>query len=172
MSESPTATTAEFPYYAYDEYLIIFAAGFPDNPIVPPQIKEYWHLFQTVILELQAQVQAHKAQLAVVVIPRSAQIHQAQYQEFVSKLLKDYDALHDSDWGNWDFSAPDQAVVNFMGGQNIPVLDLMPGFRAYDATHSEPLYFQEDIHFNQQGHQLTADMLCDWLVDEKLVPIE
>jgi lysophospholipase L1-like esterase len=171
-SEPVEEKSSDFPDYAYDRYLIIFASNFPDNPIVPPRIKELWTLFKAAFLELQTQVEAQNATLTVVIIPQAAQIHNAYYQRFVAEFLNKYDSLHDSDWDNWDLKTPNQAVVDFLIEQNIPVLDLMPGFQAYDATHNDLLYYQEDIHFNEKGHQLAADLMCDWLIEKALVPSE
>lgn len=172
-SSSPIAKASEkvdWPDYTYDEYLIIFAKNFPDNPLVPPSIKQLWQLFKVVVQKLQAEVDAQNAQLAVVIIPAGAQVHQKLYETWVSEFTKRYNLLGTRDV--WDVNAPDKAISNFMAEQNIPTLDLLPGFQAYAQTHDDLLYFERDIHFNEKGHQLAANLICDWLVDQELIPLQ
>jgi len=165
--ESVLAKSNDEPDYRDDENLIIFAEGFPDNPDVPPQIKAWWRLFETIVLELQKQVALHDAQLAAVIIPRDAQIHPELYQIHVNEFIKRYGTLGDT---VWDLAAPDKAILEFMNKHTIPTLDLMPGFQAYAQTHDDLLYFEQDIHFTQQGHRLAAGLMCDWLIEDGLVP--
>lgn len=164
--EPALANPKDFPDYAYDESLIIFAEGFPDNPGVPPRIKELWQLFEAIVQELQGQVKAHNAQMATVIIPADFQIHEEMYNYRVSKFQKRYGSLESLDW---DIEAPNKAIAHFMRQNNIPTLDLMPDFQVYDAAHDDLLYFSQDLHFNERGHQLAADLMCNWLVEEGLV---
>jgi lysophospholipase L1-like esterase len=102
-----------------------------------------------------------------VIIPRDAQIHPELYQMQVNELLKRYGTLGDT---VWDLEAPDKAILEFMNKHTIPTLDLMPGFQAYAQTHDDLLYFKQDIHFTDQGHRLAAELMCDWLIEDGLVP--
>ena len=163
---------SEFPDYAYNEFIIVFAVGFPDNPIIPPYVKELWALFKVVFQELQAEVEKQDAQLAVIIIPSQAQVHEELYVEWVAKYTKRYDSLKATSRDAWDPGAPNQAIVSFLAEQGIPTLDLMPGFQVYAATHDDLLYFREDIHFNEKGHQVATDLMCDWLIDTALIPTE
>jgi lysophospholipase L1-like esterase len=168
ISSQPTAKTSNLPAYAYDKNLIIFARGFPDNPIVPQHMKELWELFKAASLELQARVKAHSAQLAVVIIPVDAQVHETIYDKWVLKYVDEYGWLGTA----WDIGAPNKAISHFLVEHDIPMLDLMPNFQAYDETHDDLLYFRDNPHLNETGHQLAADLMCDWLIEDELVPLQ
>ncbi len=168
-SAKPAAKISNLPDYAYDNNLIIFASGFPDNPIVPQSTKELWDLFKATHLALQAEVEAHNFPIATVIIPRDAQTHEMVYHELASKYQKRYDdPLNETEW---DVTAPNKAIARFLTEHNIPNFDLLPGFRAYAETHPDLLYFPKDGHFNEKGHQLAARLMCGWLVENELLPL-
>jgi hypothetical protein len=159
------------PEFTHDEYLVIFLKDFPDNPLVPEPAKELWNKFKAVFRELKVKVLAHDAQLATVIIPGAGQVHQEIYNKWVAEYDNKY-ALLAAGRDVWDMSAPNKAINRFMTQQNIPVLDLLPGFQAYAQSHQDMLYFHKDIHFNEKGHQLAADLMCNWLVENELVPLK
>ena len=163
----PVTKTSDFPDYAYDEDLMIFAGDFPDNPAVPPSMKELWESFKAALLALQSEVEAHNFPMAVVILPRDVQIHETVYRELASKYQNRYnDPLIDTEW---DVTAPNQAIERFLTESGIPSLDLLPGFQTQAETHPDLLYFPVDGHFNEKGHQLAASLMCDWLVENKLL---
>ncbi|MBI1879929.1 MAG: hypothetical protein HYR94_17195 [Chloroflexi bacterium] len=170
--ELQTSESSGLPSYADDGAIIIFAKNFPDNPLVSPAVKNLWRLLKATFQELQAEVTSHQAKLSVVLIPGAFQIHQEIYNQEVAKLNHQYDDLLENGLGFWDIDAPNKAMRQFMAEQAIPTLDLLPGFQAYAQAHADLLYFREDTHFNEKGHQLAAQLMCNWLVDQKLVPLQ
>jgi lysophospholipase L1-like esterase len=166
-----TFNASDYPDFAEDEYLVIFTKNFPHNTLVPPRVQELWQLFKAILQQLQDQTEAHGAQLAVVLIPREAQVHPELYNERVNEYAKRYDLLQ-AGLDVWDISAPNQAIADLMIERDIPTLDLMPGFQTYAQTHDGLLYFEKDIHFNEKGHQLAANLICDWLVEQELIPLQ
>jgi lysophospholipase L1-like esterase len=138
---------------------------------VPPRVQELWQLFNAILQTLQAEVNRHGAQMGVVIIPREAQVHEELYVQRVSEYTKRYDLLQ-AGQDVWDMSAPDRAISEAMAELDIPTLDLMPGFQTYAQTHDGLLYFEKDIHFNEKGHQLAANLICDWLVEQELIPLQ
>jgi hypothetical protein len=166
--QSPTPT--DRPDFAYDEYLVVFLKNFPNNPLVPEPAKASWRLFKAAFQEFKAQAEAHEAQLGTVIIPGAGQVHQEIYSQWIAEYDNKYNLLA-AGKDVWDMSAPNKAISHFMTSQDIPVLDLLPGFQAYAQTHQDMLYFRKDIHFNEQGHQLAAGLMCDWLVENELVPL-
>ena len=70
----------------------------------------------------------------------------------------------------WDLEEePDKTIADFIASQSLPVLDLLPKFQAHDKSGSYDLYYEVDLHFNREGHYLTSDLVCDWLIDTGLV---
>jgi hypothetical protein len=170
--EFQTVETSALPDYAFDGNLIIFARNFPDNPLVSSAVKDLWRLFQVAFQELRAAVTTYQAKLGVVIIPGGFQVHDEIYQREVSLYTHRYDELLENGLDFWDISAPNKAISRFMAEQGIPTLDLLPGFRTYAQAHDDLLYFPEDRHFNEKGHQLTSQLMCNWLVEQAMVPLQ
>jgi hypothetical protein len=166
-SETPLAQPRELPAYAYDDKLIIFADGFPDNPLVAPPIKQAWASFQAALLALQHETQAHHSPLVGVILPNAAQVESATYSQWISKYQKRYTDLSKI---RWNRAAPNLAIARFLTEHQISNFDLLPNLQAYADTNSTLLYFMEDSHFNELGHQVTADLMCQWMIESKLVP--
>lgn len=156
------------PDFTTDPGLMIFARGFPDNPLIPPNIRTMWGLFSASLLELNRRVDDSGSHLAVVIIPRGQQVHQAMYEGWVAKYTGKFDGLRREDW---DVAAPNTATHELLQSQGVPTLDLLPGFLAYDQAHDDLLYFSHDGHFNEKGHEVAADLMCDWLMDAPLAPL-
>jgi lysophospholipase L1-like esterase len=84
--------------------------------------------------------------------------------------------VNDREWmpGRYGFmpegaSASDvswQRVRAFASANDIPYLDLLPAFRAYQGD--APLYFEYDNHLTVRGHELMARSLADHLVLQHL----
>lgn len=55
-----------------------------------------------------------------------------------------------------------QRVYGFASANNIPYVNLLPAFRAYNGD--APLYFQYDNHMTVRGHELMAHSLADHLI--------
>jgi hypothetical protein len=166
VAPAPAAPPRDLPDYAYDEDIIIFTKNFPENRLVSPPVKTMWALFQASLQQLQAEVAAQQIPLAAVIIPAGPQIHSALYEALVSKKEKQHKGLAGVEW---DVSAPDKAISRFLAHQNIPGLDLLADFQDYAQTHPDLLYFPKDGHFNSLGHQITAELTCQWLVENDLL---
>jgi len=52
----------------------------------------------------------------------------------------------------------------------VPVVDLLPAFRAWSAASKAPLYVEWDGHWNDSGHRLAADQIEQALLATKLIP--
>jgi hypothetical protein len=70
----------------------------------------------------------------------------------------------------WDINAPNRAINAFLAQEGLLTLDLTPSFQTYAATHNELLYFPDDQHFNELGQHLAAELMCDGLLEQGVVP--
>ena len=169
--DNPTETAVidlpDRPDYAADQSLMIFFRGFPNHPLIPPEIRHMWELFSASLLELDRRVDSTGSQFAAVIIPRGQQVHQAMYEGWVAKYTGKFHGLRREDW---DVTAPNTATRELLQGQGVPTLDLLPGFWAYDQSHDDLLYFSHDGHFNEKGHEVAADLMCGWLIETQLAP--
>lgn len=147
--------------------LVIYAPTFPGGPNMPPEVGETWAILQKIFAEFKQASAAMKAGLGVLIIPAREQAHQRYYQATYQQFSKRYGTslAHIA----WNYAQPDQALGRLFAQQDIPYLDLLPPLRAYDATGGPSLYFEEDGHFNQAGHRLTAELACQWIQEQQFI---
>ena len=132
-----------------------------------PELKKAWNVTRLLILEFKNEAERHGASLAVISIPFREQVYE--------KLLGSYFSGSGTERREWDVNKPDRILSTFLEDQRIPFLELMPDFRK--AAGKSALYYGidghvSDGHWNVNGHHLAGQLIYDWLVKEKLVPIE
>lgn len=118
------------------------------NPL--PVIENAWDVTEAIILELNREVEANEAQLAVLIIPAAPQI------------------VPPAEGAEWYCDAPNDQLTAFLAEAGIPYLDLLPAFREEALAGNGPYYFEKDFHMNVLGHELTSDLLHQF-VDETFV---
>lgn len=122
-------------------------------------------LTNAIIRELDREVTAQSgARLAVAVLTAQEQV----YTDLWNSLVDRYTPMRDVEW---DLEQPNRMVHGILDGANIPYVDLLPAFRARAEQPSELLHFRHDGHWTPAGEQLAADMIYDFLVQNRLVPI-
>jgi hypothetical protein len=144
-----------------------YAPDFPNGPNTPPEYVEAWAILNVIFRQLRETTISMEAQLGAIIIPERLQAHERYYQKSANEYVGRYGLTIATI--AWNYAAPDQALIKLFSTINIPTLDLLPIYRAYDATHSLPLYFERDRHLNQAGHQLTAEAVCQWVVENNFI---
>ena len=120
------------------------------DPDPLPIIENAWNVTEALILELEKEVEANGAQLAVLIIPAAPQIVPPQEGE------------------EWYCDVPNDQLTAFLDEAGIPYLDMLPAFRDEALAGNGPYYFERDFHMNALGHGLTSDLLYQF-VDETFV---
>ena len=64
---------------------------------------------------------------------------------------------------------PSRLLNTYLSENGIPFVDLLPLFYDYERVESKPLYFKNDIHLNEQGHKLVAQILLKSLLNERIL---
>lgn len=144
----------------------VFTQDFSHNPDTPPQLKKMWVLFQRLLTEMVKATTANGDQLGVMLIPEKRQVHQSQLNKQIKIMEQQFSDFYTV---QWDMTEPNRTLVNYFNQLQIPVLDLQPYFQAHELSGGYLLYLEDDIHYNQDGHRLTADILCDWLVKNEAI---
>ncbi|MFH1691095.1 MAG: SGNH/GDSL hydrolase family protein [Candidatus Omnitrophota bacterium] len=85
----------------------------------------------------------HQIKLMIVAIPFEEQV-------YAPKLV----------YEKYDFHLPQKYIEDFARTNNIPYLDLLPFLRSYVATHKESIFLKNDVHFNQQGHEIVGEQIA------------
>jgi hypothetical protein len=99
---------------------------------------------------LEKEVEANGAQLAVLIIPAAPQTVPPQEGK------------------EWYCDVPNDELTSFLDEAGIPYLDMLPAFREEALVGNGPYYFEKDFHMNTLGHDLTSDLLYQF-VDETFV---
>lgn len=120
------------------------------DPDPLPIIENAWNVTEALILELEKEVEANDAQLAVLIIPAAPQIVPPQEGK------------------EWYCDVPNDQLAAFLDEAEIPYLDMLPAFREEALAGNGPYYFEKDFHMNALGHELTSDLLYQF-VDETFV---
>lgn len=150
----------------------IIRAGHPTTPIPflvyqePPDesFEAAWQLTEAIILRLHQEVRQRGAALVVVLIAAPEQVYPAEG----ARLLARYPTLAAK---SWNLELPNQRLTRFLTAEQIPHVDLLPVFReaATDPT-TPPLHFRHDQHWTPAGHQLAAETIHGFLIEELDVP--
>jgi hypothetical protein len=149
----------------------VVRAGHPATPIPffvyqnPPNedFAAAWNLTEAIIARLNDEVARRRSQLVVVLVAAPEQV----YPQAWEATLAANPAMQNI---NWDLDAPNRRLAEFLEKQNIPYLDLLPVFRAAAAQPDSPhLHFRHDQHWTEAGHQLAAETIHDFLINEVAV---
>ena len=125
-----------------------------------------WALTDALLLQFRDVVASSDVPFAAVIIPDRRAVQDSDWQT----TQYQYAALRPELW-DADPLAPGTRVEKFLTAHNIPVLDMTPALRAWANDHpDERLYFENDGHFNPNGHTVTAGELSAWLLENNLVP--
>ncbi len=120
------------------------------DPDPVPIIENAWNVTEALILELEKEVEANDAQLAVLIIPAAPQI------------------IPPAEGQEWYCDVPNDRLTAFLDEAGIPYLDMLPAFREEALAGNGPYYFEKDFHMNALGHDLTSGLLYQF-VDETFV---
>jgi hypothetical protein len=166
LDKSGEATAAEQPL---DWRYYMHTANFSESEDVPPEVRQAWKLFWAVVDELHARVIGNDQQLVSVIIPADYQVNGWAREQLVETVLTP-DLGAEAAALNWDATEPNRSLVQLLESQNVPVLDLQPYFQGHDDAGGASLYFKNlGEHLNRDGQKLTADVMCEWLIQNKAV---
>lgn len=110
------------------------------DPDPLPIVEDAWAVTEALILQLDKEVAANDAQLAVLLIPAAPQIIPPEAGE------------------SWYCDLPNEQLTAFLADAGIPYLDMLPDFREEVLAGHGPYYFERDFHMNSLGHDLT--LIC------------
>jgi lysophospholipase L1-like esterase len=147
--------TSEIPIFWYDVYAEEYTS----------QWKEAWDITKALILRISRECKINKIGFLVVVIPDELEFRSDKWDEILDKnpqmrTLK------------YDLRKPERILSNFFDANKIGYLLLRPGFEKYTKETGKDLHFHyryDHLHWNAQGHTLTAELIYEKLKENKLV---
>ncbi len=129
----------------------------------PPEYGQAWQLTLAMLKAMRDELTRQNTNFAVFSNSQIWSTHPS-----VQKIMIFSDPLYTHTKFDWDY--PDKKIAQFLGEMNVSFLPLDPGFRTYAAQHNDDLLFFNEGHWNETGHQLAAELLYEWLVQQRLIP--
>ena len=129
---------------------------FEEADLTNPIIKKGCHLTQEAVKQAFDLCREIEASLVVVIVPTK---EQASWK-FAGPLLVKENFI--------DIDEPNRVMEEFCKTHGIPCLNLTSPFREKTETGVQ-LYFREDGHWNEKGHELGADLIYKFLVSKKII---
>ena len=105
-----------------------------------------WEVTAALLQEMDEEVSDSGAELLVALIPARLQIEPGAWQD----VLAQEEAWQQE---SWMLEQPVVRLQDTLKAQSIPYLNLLPAFRAA-AEQGNLLYFEQDAHWNENGHRL------------------
>ncbi len=141
------------------ELFVLFAQSYSS-----PRYTDAWKLTMELIRELRRQVENRGARFAVFLSPDRRQILPEAWQETLRCWPEAAKRI-------WNLDKPGQLLGDFLRHEGIPFFDLTAYLREHFARTGRSPFFDQDWHFNREGHRVTANLLHDWLGSTHLVPM-
>ena len=107
------------------------------------------------------------AKTAMVIVPLKQAIYYQLGSPYREQIEAGYPQLKQA-----NPNLPNQVMTQLMAAKGIPVFDLQPPFVAHLQAGGGVLYWDVDSHWNVPGNQLAGELIAQWLIEQKLVPID
>jgi hypothetical protein len=130
-------------------------------PEPPPRIALGWSMTEALLSKMERVTDAHGARFAVLLIPIEAQLSREEREALLRQEGVSAREIQ--------IDRPQRVLEAWGARAAAPVIDLLPAFRAWYETHPDELYLPEG-HWNEQGHEVAADVAADELIARGLVP--
>src|SRR3972149_3683651 len=85
---------------------------------------------------------------------------------YICAFIQNFPALRNI---SLDMDKPSRLLNTYLSENGIPFVDILLLFYDYERAESKPLYFKNDIHLNEQGHKLVAQILLKSLLSERIL---
>lgn len=157
LSQSVELTESRFPRHTMHFSMPVYLES------APSEYEAAWELTLALLKAMHTDVTQQHSAFAVFSNSQIWSTHPS-----VAQALVFSDPLYANTQFDWD--QPDKRVGQFLRERTVQFLPLDPGFRAYAAQNNDQLLFFNEGHWNESGHQVAAQLLYDWLIEQKLVP--
>jgi len=136
-----------------------------DLNIYSPDMGPHWKhsvvVTQAILRHFRSDVEKTGAQFVLVTLSNAEQLD----PQLQTNLKEQYNI-------QFDFEQPDRILAEFATQQHMHYLQLMPIFRQYHLETGRNLHgwaAREVGHWNENGHQLAAETIFDFLKDQDLI---
>jgi lysophospholipase L1-like esterase len=123
------------------------------RPSDRPEWAAAWRSTEDLLLAVRDLTRRGGAELVVVLVPGSWEVDPQSWAEVQARIPGMRGVP-------MDLERPSRRLNAFLAANGVPVVDLLPGFRAENPAR-RPLYIRGDAHWNAAGHRLAADLLIE-----------
>ena len=137
-------------------------------PTDEDELKQAWLITEALLTQLQQEVEADGAHLAVALISPEIVVRLGALSAAEQELfLRDNPALAEA-----EIDRPNRRLAEFLDTRNIPYVDLTVPLTERLAATRSPLYILGEGHWTVEGNRVAANILTQWFVDSQLVPLD
>lgn len=105
---------------------------------------------------------AEASRVVLVLLPLGVQVSDATFAQFARRVTGTASGLQ--------LDRPQRVLGRLADDLDIPVIDLLPGFRAWTSSGGSGLYMQQDGHWNERGHRLAAEIVAREMIARHFIP--
>jgi len=138
-----TLRTRQGYFQELDERTDIYLVDEPD------EIRLQWEKTRQTLAGFKRTAEAGGGNLILVLVPDHVQVDRQLREEFTAARAEAP--------SRFDFELPQRRLKQWGRANGVTTVDLLPAFR--DATMTEPLYFETDLHLTVAGHRCVANSL-------------
>jgi hypothetical protein len=120
-----------------------------------------WKAVEELLVATRDEADRQGARFALVIVPSKWQVYREDWEALLA-------ARDEPDDDRWVLRGPDRRLTQIAKAHRIPVLDLLPTFRA-SADHGPRFYFPVDIHWTAAGHEVAAGAVAQFLLSNELL---
>jgi hypothetical protein len=122
-----------------------------------------WRLTRGLVLKLRSEVEARGSRFAVAVINAKEEVAERRWHWtlFANPSLRAH---------AWDVDKANRLITSFLARRGIPVIPLLDTFRGYYRTTKTSGFYEWDVHWSPNGHELAANAMARDLRALGLVP--
>lgn len=129
---------------------------------MPEDAARGFELTELLLSRMDSVVSADGGRLVVVLLPVMMQLSDSAFARFAGTFVGAPAGV--------DSEQPQRLMRGIAERQRLPLIDLLPAFRAWTTGGGESLYLEWDGHWNARGHRLASDVISRALLDGGFIP--
>jgi hypothetical protein len=126
------------------------------------ELQRNWRQCARILAQMKQWCDARRVELVLLIFPDQFQVD----EDLRAQVLEKYQIPPDS----LDLEYPNALITDFCRQNQIHCLDLLPPFQEKEKTTQ--LYRLRDTHWNEAGNRLAAELIFNYLEDQKLIKVD
>jgi hypothetical protein len=115
------------------------------------QIVRGFELTELLLDRIRVLAGSHGTRVVLVLLPLAVQLSDEKFSAFAEAAT--------GSPGDLELTRPQRLMQEVARRAEIPVIDLLPGFRSWTQDRGDPLFLERDGHWNEDAHRLAAEIV-------------